>query len=101
MPISKNKLRNRWLLVAAVVLMGGGAAALVLLRQREPIIKIQTEQVARRNITEVVVANGRIQPVLQVKISPEVSGEIIELPVKEGQPVKKGELLVKIKPDTY
>ena len=46
-------------------------------------------------------ANGRIQPVLQVKISPEVSGEIIELPFKEGQPVKKGELLMRIKPDTY
>jgi len=48
-----------------------------------------------------VVANGRIQPVIQVKISPEVSGEIIALPVKEGQAVKKGDLLVKIKPDQY
>jgi HlyD family secretion protein len=46
-------------------------------------------------------ANGRIQPVLQVKISAEVSGEIIALPVKEGQNVKQGDLLVKIKPDIY
>jgi HlyD family secretion protein len=57
--------------------------------------------VTRRNITELVVANGRIQPVVQVKINPEVSGEIIALPVKEGQSVKKGDLLVKIKPDFY
>jgi len=48
-----------------------------------------------------VVANGKIQPVVQVKLSPEVSGEIIELPVKEGQAVTKGDLLVKIKPDPY
>jgi HlyD family secretion protein len=57
--------------------------------------------VTRRNITEIVVANGKIQPVLQVVINPEVSGEIIELPVKEGQTVKKGDLLVRIKPDNY
>jgi HlyD family secretion protein len=48
-----------------------------------------------------VVANGKIEPVVQVKISPEVSGEIIELAIKEGQHVKKGDLLVKIKPDNY
>ena len=62
---------------------------------------MQTDKVTRRNLTELVVANGKIQPVVQVKISPEVSGEIIELPVKEGQRVKKGDLLVKIKPDIY
>jgi len=66
-----------------------------------PPITIATEKVTRRNITELVVANGKIEPVLQVKISPEVSGEIIELPVKEGQNVKKGDLLFKIKPDNY
>jgi len=57
--------------------------------------------VTRRDLTEIVVANGRIQPVTQVKISPEVSGEIIELPLREGQAVKKGELIVRIKPDFY
>jgi len=55
----------------------------------------------RRGITEIVVANGKIEPVLQVKISPEVSGEIIQLAIKEGQSVKKGDLLFKIKPDNY
>jgi HlyD family secretion protein len=66
-----------------------------------PPIPVATEKVTRRNITELVVANGKIEPVLQVKISPEVSGEIIVLNVKEGQDVKKGDLLFKIKPDNY
>jgi len=73
----------------------------MIFRRREPVIAVQTEKVTRRSLTETVVANGRIQPVVQVKISPEVSGEIIELPVKEGQQVKKGDLILKIKPDVY
>jgi HlyD family secretion protein len=67
----------------------------------EAVITVQTEKVLRRNITEIVSANGKVQPVLQVKISPEVSGEIMELPVKEGQCVQKGDLIVKIRPDFY
>jgi HlyD family secretion protein len=86
------------------VLMGllvvGGVVASRFLKTTPP-IAVVTEKVTRRNITEVVVANGKIEPVLQVKISPEVSGEIIELPVKEGQSVKKGDLLFKIKPNNY
>ena len=62
---------------------------------------MQTEKITRHNITETVVANGKVYPVLQVHISPEVSGEITELAVKEGQWVKKGALLLKIKPDLY
>jgi HlyD family secretion protein len=73
----------------------------VATRKREDLVRVETEKVLRRDLTEKVLANGRIQPVLQVKISAEVSGEIIELPVREGQAVKKGDLLVKIKPDVY
>jgi len=90
-------------LVIIVLLLagGGGSAWYFFIRKKEPIVTVQTEKVTRRNITEIVVANGKIQPVLQVMINPEVSGEIIELPVKEGQTVKKGDLLVRIKPDNY
>ena len=56
---------------------------------------------ARSNIIETVSASGKIQPEVEIKISPDVSGEIVELPIKEGQEVTKGELLVRIKPDTY
>jgi len=83
------------------VLIVAGLVWAVFFRKKEPVITVQTETVKRRNLTELVVANGKIQPVLQVKISPEVSGEIIELPVKEGQQVNKGDLIVKIRPDDY
>lgn len=64
-------------------------------------VTVQTDKVTRRTITETVTANGKIYPVVQVHISPEVSGEIIALPVKEGQFVHKGDLLLKINPDVY
>lgn len=89
-------------LIAAILLaaaLGGGFYAWRL-KQSKP-LEVQISRPARKNLVETVVANGRVQPVIQVKISPEVSGEIIELPFKEGQPVKKGDLLLKIRPDNY
>lgn len=71
------------------------------LRKKEPAISVQTEKVTRHTITETVIANGKVYPVVQVHISPEVSGEITALPVKEGQYVHKGDLLLKINPDVY
>jgi HlyD family secretion protein len=98
---SKKKSGRNILLAIAVVVVAGGSGLGFYLNKREAPILVQTDKVQRRDLTEVVVANGRIQPVVQVKISPEVSGEIIELPVKEGQHVKKGDLLLRIKPDFY
>jgi HlyD family secretion protein len=69
--------------------------------KKEPITTVQTEEVKKQTITQTVTASGKIQAEKMVKINAEVSGEIIELPVKEGQSVKKGQLLVKIRPDTY
>lgn len=60
---------------------------------------VETELVERATIVETVAATGKIQPEVEVSISSEVSGEIIELPIKEGQDVKKGDLLVRINPD--
>lgn len=100
--MAKSKSKGRKLLVFTIlVLVLGGLGAAAMLRKREVVITVQTEKVARRNLTELVPANGRIQPVFYVKISPEVSAEIIELPVREGQFVKRGDLLVKLKPDVY
>jgi HlyD family secretion protein len=93
--------RKYWIIAGALLICGGAGAWFFHFRNREVIITVQTEKVTRRNLTELVVANGRVYPVVQVKISPEVSGEIIELPVKEGQCVKKGDLLLRIKPDYY
>lgn len=68
---------------------------------KEQITQVQLEEVQRRNITQKVSATGKINPEYKVVITPEVTGEIVELPVKEGDVVKKGQLLIKIKPDTY
>ncbi len=92
--------RNLFIILGAALLLIV-VAAFWLFGKHDPVVMVQTDKVARRNLTEIVVANGKIQPVLEVTISPEVSGEIIELPVKEGQPVKKGQLLLKINPDIY
>ena len=99
--MAKSKKRRKVLVFSIIAMVLIGLTMLVILKRREVVITIQTEKIARRNLTELVMANGRIQPVLQVKISAEVSGEIIDLPVKEGQKVNKGDLLVKIKPDFY
>ena len=60
---------------------------------------VEVEKIELGTIIETVAATGKIQPEVEVKLSSEVSGEIIELPIKEGQDVKKGDLLVKINPD--
>jgi HlyD family secretion protein len=86
-----------------------GSIALVMLwiigsivwSKREKPIPVTTEPAIRKTIVQTVSATGKIQPEVEVKISPEVAGEIIELPVEDGMRVKKGVLLVKIKPDSY
>lgn len=64
-------------------------------------IKVTSQVVESQTITESVSANGKIQPETEIKISPDVSGEIIELYVEEGGTVREGQLLAVIKPDTY
>ncbi|MGE5400105.1 MAG: efflux RND transporter periplasmic adaptor subunit [Ignavibacteriales bacterium] len=83
------------LMVVVLVLL------LVFSGNKEQIIPVQTEAVQKRNITQKVSATGKINPEYQVIITPEVTGEIVELPVKEGDMVRKGQLLIRIKPDTY
>ena len=99
--MAKSKRRRKILVFSCIILALGGLTAVVILKKQDIVTTVQAEKVMRRNLTELVLANGRIQPVLQVKISAEVSGEITALPVKEGQKVRKGDLLVKIKPDFY
>ncbi len=64
-------------------------------------IKVAVENAEKRTIVETITANGKIQPEKEVKISPDVSGEIVELTIKEGDNVEKGQLLLRIKPDNY
>src|SRR5207247_10351105 len=64
-------------------------------------IPVTTERAVRKTIVQTVSATGKVQTETEVKIWPEVAGEIIELPVEDGMPIKKGDLLVRIKPDSY
>ncbi len=84
------------LVIALVVLKKSGK-----LGDNEKAVEVELSNVNESTIIETVSATGKIQPEVQVKISSMVSGEIIALPVKEGQVVKKGDLLVKINPDLY
>ena len=99
--MSKKKI---YILVGVVILL---IIVLVTLKSEGIIgsnddsIQVETAKVDEITIIETVSATGKIQPEIEVKISSEVSGEIIALPVKEGQVVKKGDLLVKINPDLY
>src|SRR6185436_10951153 len=95
------KKRRKIIVFSLIGIALVGLTAGAILKKKQPIITVQTEKVTRRTLTEIVVANGKIQPVKQVVISPEVAGEITALPVKEGDRVKKGDLLVQIKPDNY
>ena len=101
MPPKNKKRKRKWILLTVIVVAIAGIFIAASFRKKDDAISVQTGKVERRDITEEVVANGRVQPVLAVKISPEVSGEIIELPVKEAQQIKKGDLLLRIKPDFY
>lgn len=81
------------LVILLVVAFVGGS--------KDEIVSVQTEKVEKRTITQTVAATGKINPEFKVAINPEVTGEIIELPVKEGDAVKKGQLLIRIKGDQY
>ena len=100
-PKPKRKGRKKLIVFIVIGIALLGAAMFYALHKKEPAISVQTEKIARHSITETVIANGKIYPVLQVHISPEVSGEITNLPVKEGQFVHKGDLLLQINQDVY
>ncbi|MGP1478953.1 MAG: efflux RND transporter periplasmic adaptor subunit [Capnocytophaga sp.] len=86
-------------LLFIVVLIGGKKAG--WWGEQDNVTTVETQKATLSTLTQKVSATGKIQPELEIKLSSEVSGEIIELPVKEGQMVQKGNLLVRINPDIY
>lgn len=97
------KKRIIWILIIFVVvaLIGGIIAKKKGLIGKPDETKVATEKVTKRTIVEVVSANGKIAPEVEVKLSPDVSGEVIELYVKEGELIKARQLLAKINPEIY
>ena len=82
------------LLLIVILLVAAGG-------NNEQIYSVQTELVEKRTITQVVSATGKINPIEQVILRPEVTGEIVDLPVEEGDRVTKGQLLIRLKPEQY
>jgi len=101
-PAKKKSRKRLWLILGAVVVLVllGVAGAAKNKNQEKPTM-VTVEKALVRNITHLVTATGKVQPEIEVKISPEVGGEIIALPFKEGARVKKGDVIVLIKPDLY
>jgi HlyD family secretion protein len=93
--------RKRYIIFGSIGLVLLLIIGSVVAGKREKPIPVTTETAVRKTILQTVSATGKIQPETEVKISPEVAGEIIDLPVEDGKAVKKGDLLVRIKPDSY
>ncbi len=99
-PRKKSKLK--WYLIGSTVLLAVlVAVAVAKKRGANNGISVTTEKAVNRTIVQTVTATGKIQPEVEVKITPEVFGEIVSLPLREGAVVKKGDVIVKIKPDFY
>jgi len=96
----KRPFWRRWYFIVGVLLLLWIVISSILGKREKP-IPVTTEKAVRKTILQTVSATGKVQPEVEVKISPEVAGEIIELPVEDGKAVKKGDLLIKIKPDSY
>jgi HlyD family secretion protein len=93
--------KKRYIIWGSVGLVVLWIIVSIIAGRREKPIAVTTEKAVRKTIVQTVSATGKVQPEVEVKISPEVAGEIIDLPVEDGKAVNKGDLLVRIKPDSY
>ena len=103
-PVAKprRKSKLKWYLLGATVLLGVLVTIAVIKKKGANVgITVTTEKAVKKTIVQVVTATGKVQPEVEVKISPEVYGEITALPFREGAAGKKGDLIVRIKPDLY
>jgi HlyD family secretion protein len=93
-------MKKLYWIIGICIAIVSTVVAFKFFRGEEP-TEVTTEKAIKRNIIETVSANGKIQPEAELKITSDVSGEIVEMLVKEGEQVKKGQLLCRIKPDIY
>jgi HlyD family secretion protein len=97
----RRSTRRRRIIIGIVGFLVLWLIVSIVLSKREKPIPVTTEKAVRKTILQTVSATGKVQPETEVKISPEVAGEIIDLPVADGMGIKKGDLLVRIRPDSY
>ena len=95
------KKRNKYYLIIGGVILLVIVGLAIKKKNSKDYVKVATETVQYRNIIESISATGKIQPVKDIKITPYISGEVVEIFVKEGDKVKAGDLLVRIDPEIY
>jgi HlyD family secretion protein len=101
-PPGRKKSRTLWVVLACVTILIALTVVTIVVKKKQGAgVHVTTDKVIVRTITQTVSATGKVQPEVEVKIAPEVSGEIITLGFREGAAVKKGDLLVAIRPDQY
>ncbi len=91
----------KWILIVLGTLIVILVVGKLVLGKGDEGVKVSTEKVVKRTIIETVNASGKVYPEVEVKISPDISGEITELKVEEGDSVKKGQVLARIYADIY
>jgi HlyD family secretion protein len=102
LPASRKSSKTKWIVLGAVLLVIAGSVGVYFKKKGQSgIVTVTTEKAVVKTITQVVSATGKVQPEVEVKIAPEVSGEVVQLGFREGARVKKGDLLLSIKPDSY
>jgi len=101
-PPKKKKSRRTLLVVLlSLVIVAAIGVAIAVSKRKDEGVAVTVEKSIRKTITQLVNATGKIQPEVEVKIAPEIAGEILEMPFREGAVVKKGDLLVSIRADAY
>ncbi|MEO6190650.1 MAG: efflux RND transporter periplasmic adaptor subunit [Saprospiraceae bacterium] len=98
---NKSFFKKYWIWIVGFLLIGLISLAIIKSKSKPKGIEVVTEHVKRRNISETVTASGKIFPEKEVKISSDVSGEVVQLYVKEGDSVKIGQILARVNPDAY
>lgn len=96
-------MSKRWqkILIIGGAILAAGFLVYVQVKKGKPQTKVTAEKAALRSITETVTASGQIYPEFEVKISPDISGEVTELKVQEGDSVTKGQVLARVYADVY
>ena len=96
----KKKGKLKLIVILTIILAAIGAVIVMKAKSKPKGVEVTIGESEKGDITSVVTATGKIYPEIEVKISSEVSGEIIDLPVKDGMKIEKGALLVRVNPDT-
>jgi len=93
--------KRKVLLICAGFVVVGGFVALSVAKRRQPSVEVRLEKVQRRDLVSIVTASGQVQPKSKVDVSADITGRIVSLPVREGDMVQRGQVLLRIDPAQY